>query len=87
MDNDDYIEYYEELMKQLDSTVSKFLDDGTLYISQMLMTMSKEEKRLTLDKLKMKDSQIKSLFLFAYQNEHYEVCQVIKEKLAADSAH
>ena len=30
MDNDDYIEYYEELMKQLDSTVSKFLDDGTL---------------------------------------------------------
>lgn len=52
----------------------------SLGISQLLMQANKVEKFERLGQLNLNDTQIKSLFIVAFRNEHFEVCHVLKEK-------
>jgi len=51
-----------------------------LTTSRLLMQSNKEDKLRGLEKLNLNETQVKSLYIIACRNEHFEVCFVLKEK-------
>ena len=75
----EYEEYNNGLMKELNYLISDISDKLSLAACKMLMTMSEEDRKLAIETTE--NYQLKKVFIAAFQNEHYEICAVIKAKL------
>ena len=77
---DEREEFLNKMNSEAESILNKIRNDANSLISKFAMQMNKSQRVNDLKKLDTE--RLKTIFSIANDNEHYEVCQAIKEILA-----
>jgi len=71
---------YHSVCRDIGYISDEVVDPGTLALYDMLMSMNSEYKRLTFDRILLRETELKKLFLFAFKNQQFEVCHLLTGK-------
>jgi hypothetical protein len=71
---------YHSVCREIGYTSDEVVDSGTLALYDMLISMNSEYKRLTFDRILLRETELKKLFLFAFKHQQFEVCRLLRGK-------